>query len=151
MKIENKIELIDVLKSNIKNELIQSNKDLSEQTQAIDIDEEDVIESEDLSHQTEAKDLQIKIQERIKLKEFSLKTLDREEFVSEHSSVEFGSAFITDNVVYVVGVDHSRFTVNNQEIMPISINSPFFQKVRGLSRGSEVDFNGKKVKIEAIA
>lgn len=151
MKIEKKLELIDALKGNIKSDLLKSRKDLEEQTKAIDIDEEDVIESEDLSHQSEAKDLQMVIQERIKLKENSLNSLEREEFSSVHESVDFGSIFMSDDVLYIVGVDHLRFSLDNQEIMPISINSPFFKQVRGLHKGDVVDFNGKKVKIEAIA
>lgn len=151
MKIENKREIITRLKANIENELVQSKKDLDAQTMAIDIDEEDVIESEDLSHQTEAKDLQVKIQERISLKQGALQTLQRSEFEEKHDKVDFGSVFMSDSVLYVVGVDHNRFQENNQEIMPISIDSPFFIKVRGFEEGSEVDFNGKKVRIDAIA
>lgn len=151
MTIENKSEIIEELKSNIELELKQSQIDLAEQSKAIDIDEEDVIESEDLSHSSEAKDVYMMIQEQIRLKESDINSLNRVEFSEKHNRVDFGSVFLSNEVCYVVGVDHKRFKNNNQEIMPISIESPFFKKVRGLEVGSEIEFNGEKVRIEALA
>ena len=124
--------------------------DLADQILAIDIDEDDVIESEDLSHQTEAQNLKIKIEARITDKQADLAFLTRPEFTKTFKSIELGAIFELLGVFYFVSVDQGRFSIDGYEIMPLSDQSPFFKIVKGKEVNDEITFNGEEVKIQSV-
>jgi transcription elongation GreA/GreB family factor len=67
------------------------------------------------------------------------------------SRVEEGAAVQVDDRWYVVGVATQAFVCDGQTYMGISTGAPIYQALAGATAGDDIEFRGRRWKIQAVA
>jgi hypothetical protein len=76
-----------------------------------------------------------------------LETLHKIDITINHKIVSFGSVVITNMQKVFVSIGLGKITIENDTFYAISLQVPFYQAMRGLKKGDEFEFRGKKIKI----
>ena len=79
-----------------------------------------------------------------------LETLHKIDLSINHKTVEFGAVIITSMQKVFISVGLGKFAIENDIYFAISPNVPFFQSMKGLKKGEEFEFRGKKIKIKDV-
>lgn len=65
-------------------------------------------------------------------------------------SVEQGAVISFNNRHFVVAVSTKRFSLEGQDFMGISLDSPLFRKINGLAEGDTFELNGAELELEEV-
>ncbi|MBN2173260.1 MAG: hypothetical protein JW731_03960 [Bacteroidales bacterium] len=76
-----------------------------------------------------------------------LETLNKLDITIQHESAAFGSVIVTDMQKVFVSIGLGKIQIENDVYYAISLQVPFYQALKGLKKGDEFDFRGKKIKI----
>jgi len=76
-----------------------------------------------------------------------LETLHKIDITINHDAVSFGSMVITNMQKVFVSIGLGKITFENETFYAISLQVPFYQAMKGLKKGDEFEFRGKKIKI----
>jgi hypothetical protein len=76
-----------------------------------------------------------------------LETLHKIDMSVNHQVVEFGSVVITDMQKVFISIGLGKIMLENEIFYAISLQVPFYVAMKGLKKGDEFDFRGKKIKI----
>lgn len=132
-----KEEIITALaqaQSNVVNDL---RKAINVYESASDIDEDDTIDPEDFSHQTEAKDMQLRLEEKLKREENTLVVLNK--FKNKPiQNIETGALVETDKYYFYIGVATHPLEINNKKVVGISQKAPIMAVLKGKKIGEEI-------------
>lgn len=145
------------LKEEIRNKIIENERTqiiglqqmLKTYSEAADLDEESTLDPEDFSHQKqnfESADNLSKRISRIKQALDSFINLSIEGF----SKVEPGALVLTDSLNFYVGISASQFQHEGKTYLGLNTDAPIYSSFQNEKGGSEVNFNGKKYKIEKV-
>lgn len=132
-----KEEIITALAQAQSNVLNDLQKAINVYESASDIDEDDTIDPEDFSHQTEAKDMQLRLEEKLKREENTLAILNKLKN-KQVQSVETGALVETDKYYFYIGVATHPLEINNKKVVGISQNAPIMTALKGKKIGEQV-------------
>lgn len=79
-----------------------------------------------------------------------LETLYKIDISVNYDNVAFGSVVITNLQKIFVSIGLGKITIENDTFFAISLQVPFFQAMKGLKKGDEFEFRGKKIKIMEV-
>ena len=67
-----------------------------------------------------------------------------------NKEVELGSLVQTNTGIYFMSVSLGKVIINDKEVYAISMASPIGQRLKGQIENDEINFNGRKIRIEKI-
>jgi hypothetical protein len=118
--------------------------------ESVDIDEEDTKDPEDFSHQSESSSLEQNLAQRVGILEHQL-VIAESLSTASMSSIGPGALVITTNHYLYVSVAAHPFTIEEHVIVPISMDSPIYPKLKSSALGEAVVMGDSQEKIIAIA
>ncbi len=115
----------------------------------VDVDESDTIDPEDLSHQSESMESEQLFKQQLIKAQQDLRTIESIDF-SEKRVVEPGAFIQTEKFNFLVACATTPFDFDGLHITGISIESPIYKEMKGLSKGAQFILSGNNYEIKEI-
>ncbi|MES2616917.1 MAG: 3-oxoacyl-ACP synthase [Bacteroidota bacterium] len=78
------------------------------------------------------------------------KVLQQPQFKESYQTVQFGSLVHTTSGYYFIGISLGKFSLDNEIILCLSVQSPFAISMLGLKAGSTFKFNNKDFQLQSV-
>lgn len=88
--------------------------------------------------------------QQLQFEMLQLETLHKIDLTVNHKTVEFGAVVVTEMQNVFISVGLGKFIVEGEPFYAISPKVPFFQAMRGMKKGDEFVFRGKKIRIKDV-
>lgn len=115
----------------------------------VDVDESDTIDPEDLSHQSESLQSEQLFKQQLSKARQDLKLIESIDF-SLKRFVEPGAFIQTEKFNFLVACATTPFDFDGFHITGISVDSPIYKEMKGLTKGAQFDLSGNKYQIIEI-
>ena len=115
----------------------------------VDIDEGDTLDPEDYSHQSESSSLELNLVQRVHGIERQLDIADGLS-TEAMTTIGPGALVVTSKHYLYVSVAAHPFTIDEHVIVPISIHSPIYPKIKASKVGDPIAMGDSEEKLIAI-
>jgi len=115
----------------------------------VDVDVADTIDPEDLSHQSESMESKHLFKQQLIRAQLDLKKIENIDF-SAKSAVEPGALVKTDKFNFLIACATTPFNFEGVHITGISVDSPIYKEMKGLTKGAQFDLSGNNYQIIEI-
>ena len=137
------------LKDELETALTDLRSEIAAVHDGVDIDEGDTLDPEDYSHQSESSSLELNLIQRVNGIERQLEIaggLSTEDM----TTIGPGALVITSNHYLYISVAAHPFTIDKHLIVPISVDSPIYPKIKSNAVGDTILMGESEEKIIAI-
>lgn len=115
----------------------------------VDVDETDTIDPEDLSHQSESLESEQLFKKQLIKAQNDLRIIENIDFSSK-TTVEPGAFIQTEKFNFIVACATKPFDFKGLHITGVSVESPIYKEMKGLSKGSQFNLSGNNYQIIEI-